>query len=90
MKLSKKLLVIASLLTTGTVLFAQSQSVQSKKSNSSSETSVENEYLNDVDGEIIISLANADDLDSKLVALQYLQNAIEDGNTSDAVLKALD
>ena len=35
-------------------------------------------------------MADADDYDSKLVALQYLQSALEEGNTSDAVLKALD
>lgn len=54
------------------------------------EKSVESEYLDDVDGSIILSLADADDYDSKLVALQYLQGAIEEGNTSEQVLKALD
>lgn len=54
------------------------------------EKSVESEYLDDVDGNIILSLADADDYDSKLVALQYLQSAIEEGNTSEQVLKALD
>lgn len=54
------------------------------------EKSVESEYLDDVDGSIILSLADADDYDSKLVALQYLQSAIEEGNTSEQVLKALD
>ena len=37
-----------------------------------------------------MSLANSDELDNKLVALQYLQNAIDEGNTSEAVIKALD
>ncbi|MCQ2589696.1 MAG: HEAT repeat domain-containing protein [Treponema sp.] len=81
MKLSKKLLFVAALLASATLIFAQSKE---------SETNVESEYLSDVDGDIIMSLANADDLDSKLVAIQYLENAIEEGNTSDIVLKALD
>jgi len=91
MKLLKKILLASIFAVAGVSVFAQQQSVQKKSSSSSaSETSVENEYLSDIDGDIIISLANADDLDSKLVALQYLQNAIESGNTSDAVLQALD
>lgn len=89
MKMAKKLLLTLGLLAAGSILFAQQQSV--KKSNTTeSETSVENEYLNDVDGDIIMSLANSDELDNKLVALQYLQSAIEEGNTSDTVIHALD
>lgn len=75
------------------MLSAQQQSVQKKSTNntySESETFVENEYLNDIDGEIIMSLASSPDLDNKLVALQYLENALSEGNTSDAVLQALD
>ena len=89
MKMAKHLLLTIGLLAAGSILFAQQQSV--KKSNTTeSETSVENEYLNDVDGDIIMSLANSDELDNKLVALQYLQSAIEEGNTSDTVIRALD
>jgi hypothetical protein len=89
MKMAKKLLLTLGLLAAGSMIFAQQQSV--KKSNTTeSETSVENEYLNDVDGDIIMSLANSDELDNKLVALQYLQSAIEEGNTSDTVIRALD
>ena len=89
MKMAKKLLLTLGLLAAGSMVFAQQQSV--KKSNTTeSETSVENEYLNDVDGDIIMSLANSDELDNKLVALQYLQSAIEEGNTSDTVIHALD
>ena len=35
-------------------------------------------------------MAESDDYDNKLVALQYLQSAIEDGNESDAIIQALD
>jgi hypothetical protein len=37
-----------------------------------------------------MTLAESDEYDNKLVALQYLQSALEDGNTSDAVIQALD
>lgn len=81
MKLAKKFLFVTALLALNAIIFAQSKE---------SETNVENEYLTDVDGDIIMSLATSDELDNKLVALQYLQNAIEEGNTSDLVIKALD
>lgn len=90
----KKIIVI--LATTAFVgsLFAQSKTVQKKDSNTENEkekeTSVESEYLSDIDSDIIVSLATSDDYDNKLVALQYLKSAIEDGNTSDGVIQALD
>ena len=87
MKLSKKVLLSTLLISSSVFVFAQ----QVQKQNSSeSETSVENEYLNDVDSDIISTLADSDEYDNKLVALQYLTNAIEDGNTSEGVIKALD
>lgn len=86
MKLTKKAL-IASLLILSTV-FAFADEV--KKQNKESETSVEDEYLNDVDGDIIMTLAESDDYDNKLVALQYLESALDGGNTSESVVKALD
>ena len=88
--MNKKLLVAGALLCASTFVFAQSQSVQKKSGSSNKETYVENEYLNDIDTEIIMGLAEADDLDSKLVALQYIQEAIDDGNTSAGVIQALD
>ncbi len=90
MKLSKKLIMVTVMIGAAAMAFAQSQSVQKKSGSSNNETYVENEYLNDIDTEIIIGLAEADDLDTKLVALQYINDAIEDGNTSEGVIKALD
>lgn len=92
MKLSKKVLLSSFLSLICFYTFAQEKQVQKKesKNNSETETSVESEYLNDVDADIITTLADSDDYDNKLVALQYLQSAIEDGNTSDAVIQALD
>lgn len=79
MKLSKKVLIAATMMIVSGFAFAQEK-----------ETSVESEYLNDVDGDIIMTLAESDEYDNKLVALQYLANALDDGNTSDAVIQALD
>lgn len=54
-----------------------------------SESSVESQYFNDADGVIIMSLASSDVYDNKIVALQYLQTAIENGNTSEQVVAAI-
>ena len=89
MKLLRKVFIASAMMIAGSFVFAQTQQVQ-KKSDSEKETSVESEYLNDVDGDIIMTLAESDEYDNKLVALQYLQSALEDGNTSDAVIQALD
>jgi len=86
MKISKKLLAVASIFAFATVIFAQAKTDTKKES----ETSVESEYLNDVDGDIIMGLASSDEFDNKLVALQYLQQAIEDGNVTEQVVAALD
>lgn len=90
MKLTKKIIALALMMSAAALAFTQSQSVQKKSSSSNNETYVENEYLNDIDTEIIIGLAEADDLDTKLVALQYINDAIEEGNTSQGVIDALD
>ena len=89
MKLSKKVLIASAMMIACGFVFAQTSQVQ-KKNNSETETSVESEYLNDVDGDIIMQLVDSDDFDSKLVALEFLSNALEDGNTSDSVIQALD
>lgn len=91
MKISRKVFLSSFLICTIFFAHAQEKQVQ-KKGNSTSEkeTSVESEYLNDIDSDIITTLADSDDYDNKLVALQYLQTAIEDGNTSEAIIKALD
>lgn len=94
MSFSKKIFftaAAAAVVCTG--LFAQEQKVEKKSdssSNKKSETSVENEYLNDMDGTVIITLAQSDEYDNKLVALQYLETAVENGNKSDDVIAALD
>lgn len=79
MKISRKILLVAAILSLSTSIFAKEK-----------ETSVENEYLNDVDSEIVTSLCDSDELDNKLLALQYLSDAIDGGNTSDQILASLD
>lgn len=91
MKVSKKILL--SFFLVCTVFFASAQEKQvQKRANQTSEkeTSVESEYLNDIDSDIITTLADSDDYDNKLVALQYLQDAIDGGNTSEAIIQSLD
>lgn len=88
MKLSKKVLISSLMMLASILVFAQESQVQRKSTEN--ETSVESEYLNDVDGDIIMTLAESDDYDNKLVAIQYLQSALDDGNYSDAVIAALD
>ena len=74
-------------------IFAQEQSVVRKTSStqekSKAETSVEQEYLSDVEGVVILGLAASDEYDNKLVAMQFLESAVENGNVSDDIMKAL-
>jgi hypothetical protein len=64
----------------------QTSSSQDKKS----ETSVESEYLSSVEDVVIAELANSDERDNKLVALQYLETAVKDGRTTPDMQAALD
>ncbi len=66
-------------------LTAQQQSVQ--KSN---ESSVESEYLSSVEDVVITELANSEERDNKLVALQYLENAVNEGRATPDMMRALD
>lgn len=55
-----------------------------------SEKTVESEYLSSVEDIVITELATSEELDNKLVALQYLEAAINDGRTSPDMMVALD
>ncbi len=70
----------------GTFVFAQSQSVSS---GSKSDTSVESEYFASLQDSIITTLATSDDYDQKLVALQYLEDAVANGRSSAEMTAAL-
>lgn len=54
------------------------------------ETSVESAYLSSMDDMIITELANADERESKEVALQYLRDAAENGSVSPDMMVALE
>lgn len=77
MKILKAALILA---VVSSSLFAQ---------NSRSEKSVESEYLSDADGMVVMSLATSPSYDNKLVALEYLQSAIDNGNTSEQIITAV-
>lgn len=90
MKMTKKLVLAAGCIFMTSLIFAQEQKVQKASSTSSkSETSVEEEYMSDVDGVVILSLAQSDEYDNKLVAMQFLEEAVDNGNSSPDVMKAL-
>ena len=94
MKISKKIIGIAGMIMLSMYLFAQEQTVQkanTENTNSSkkSESSVEDEYLSEIDGVVILSLAQSDEYDNKLVAMQFLEDAVDNGNTNADVMKAL-
>ena len=92
MKINKKSFTVLLCTMFCVSLFAQEQSVVRKSStteNKKTETSVEQEYLSDVDGVVILSLAASDEYDKKLVAMQFLESAVENGNTSEDIMKAL-
>lgn len=76
---------------TACALFA-AVSVFAQNSNSSNktETSAESSYLSSVEDVVITELANSDERDNKLVALQYLEDAVNDGRTTPDMMAALD
>ncbi|MBQ3800958.1 MAG: HEAT repeat domain-containing protein [Treponema sp.] len=74
MKLVKSIACGAGLLLLAGAVFAQ---------NRGSETSVEELYLSNVQDVIITELANSQDYDNKLVALQYLEESVKDGTVTE-------
>lgn len=89
MKTTKKVLFIIGVLSLCSGLYAQHVQKQNNSTQTKSESSVEEEYLNDVDGVVILALATSDDYDNKLVAMQFLESAVENGNVNEDVMKAL-
>lgn len=63
---------------------------QESSNSGRSETSAENSYLSSVEDVVITELANSDERDNKLVALQYLEDAVNDGRTTPDMMAALD
>lgn len=84
MKLTKYVIMFVVVLLISGVLFAQNTTTKR------TETTVEQEYLSTVEDVIIKELALTEDRDSKLVALQYIELAVDNGNNSPDILSALD
>lgn len=87
MKLNKKIVLALGCFALTASIFAQEQIVQKKSS--ARETSVEDDYLSDIDGVVILALAESDEYDNKLVAMQFLEEAVENGNTSKEIMESL-
>ncbi|MBQ0050667.1 MAG: HEAT repeat domain-containing protein [Treponema sp.] len=68
------------------LLIAFGATAQSNKT----ETSAEKDYLSSVEDVVITELANSEERDNKLVALQYLENAVEEGRCTPDMQVALD
>ncbi|MCQ2600074.1 MAG: HEAT repeat domain-containing protein [Treponema sp.] len=81
MKINKLIAVGLTTLILGAGAFAQS---------SKNETSVESEYMSSMEDIVITEMANSDQRDNKLVALQYLEAAADKGNVSPDMVRALD
>ncbi|MDE7392795.1 MAG: HEAT repeat domain-containing protein, partial [Treponemataceae bacterium] len=58
--------------------------------NNRSEESADAAYLSSIEDLVISELATSEELDNKLVALSYLEAAIDDGRTSPDMMVALD
>lgn len=58
--------------------------------NNRSEESADSAYLSSIEDLVITELATSEELDNKLVALTYLEAAIDDGRTSPDMMIALD
>ena len=81
MKINKLIAVGLTTFILGAGAFAQS---------SKNETSVESEYMSSMEDIVITEMANSDQRDNKLVALQYLEAAADKGNVSPDMVRALD
>ncbi len=87
MKLTKMIAGVVFCAAFAGVAFAQ-QTVKSQKS-AGTESTVEKEYLSNVEDVIITELATSPEYDNKLVALQYLEEAVNEGRTSPDIVAAL-
>lgn len=81
MKLTRTLAYAVCLVALSGTVFAQ-QTVKSQKT-------VDEEYLSNVEDVIITELATSPEYDNKIVALQYLEEAVKEGRTSPDIVAAL-
>lgn len=71
-------------------LVAQETTETAETQQTDSIMTVEEAYLSSVEGVIMKELAQADGRDAKQVALQYIENAIDSGRTTEDMQVALD
>ncbi len=83
----KSLIFIMMILLVSTFIFAQ-EDVET--SDDDSMMTVEEAYLNSMEGVILKEMVYAPGRDSKYVALQVIEDAVESGNTSPEIQAALD
>ncbi len=88
MRVNSFTIFTAACLFAGFLATAQEQNKEQQKSDTI--MTVEEAYLSSVEGVIINELAQADGRDSKQVALQYIENAINSGRKGEDVQAALD
>lgn len=84
MKSLKKVAGVMCAFLAASVVFAQNSN------SGKSETSAESSYLSSVEDVVITELANSEERDNKLVALQYLESAVNEGRTTPDMMAALD
>jgi hypothetical protein len=77
------------LLLSSFALVAQEKKEAAKTEKADTIMTVEEAYLNSVEGVIINEMATADGRDNKQVALQYIENAINAGRKTDDIQTAL-
>jgi HEAT repeat protein len=73
----------------GIALGVMSVSLLCAQQQNRSETTAEQEYLSNVESVIISELALADDRDTKLVALEYAQIAVDEGRVSESIRQTI-
>lgn len=81
--------LITFVLLNASIAFSDEGNKESQKDSGSMMT-VEEAYLNSIEGVMIREMVASEGRDSKLVALQYIQEAVEGGRVSPDIEKALD
>ncbi len=77
---------VTKLFAVGTLFMAMAGAVSAQ---SRTETTVEDEYLSSVEDVIITELSVSPEYDNKVLALQYLENALSDGRSTPDMVAAL-
>ncbi len=86
-----RILLIGVALLSSTLLCAQTKNASKNSSNGSSDNmvTVEEVYLNSMEGVMIKEMIAAEGRDSKLVALQYIEEALDNGRNTDDIQAGL-